>query len=76
MKIRNLQIDFEFLWYDLWIGIYYDTKSNVLYFCPLPMCVFKFRKIVKIMYFDKNGATSGSRLEIPWANKSSRATDD
>ncbi len=26
-----------FRWYDLWVGMYIDTKNNVLYICPLPM---------------------------------------
>ncbi len=36
MKVR-----FAFLWYDFWIGAYYDREKKVLYICPLPMCVFK-----------------------------------
>jgi len=32
MKIEPL-----FKWYDLWIGIYVDTKNRVIYILPLPM---------------------------------------
>jgi hypothetical protein len=26
-----------FRWYDLWVGIYIDTKGRAVYICPLPM---------------------------------------
>ncbi len=26
-----------FRWYDLWIGVYIDTKGQAVYICPLPM---------------------------------------
>jgi hypothetical protein len=26
-----------FRWYDLWVGIYIDTKGKAVYVCPLPM---------------------------------------
>ena len=37
---RVIQIRFKFVWYDLWIGAYWDRQSRWLYVCPLPMCVF------------------------------------
>ncbi len=24
-------------WYDIWIGVYVDTKNCAVYICPLPM---------------------------------------
>lgn len=36
------KIGFKLLWYDAWVGFYYDRKNKVLYFCPLPFCVFSF----------------------------------
>ena len=36
-------ISVKFLWYDLWVGFYWDRKERVLYFCPLPCLVFIFR---------------------------------
>ena len=30
------------LWYDLWVGFYWDRVARALYFCPLPTIVFKF----------------------------------
>ena len=42
---RKLKTSFDFLWYDFWVGFFYDTKKKILYFCPLPMCVFSFRMI-------------------------------
>lgn len=42
--MTGLRISFRFLWYDIWIGAYYDRASKTLYLCPLPMCVFKIWK--------------------------------
>ncbi len=33
--INNLRLSFA--WYDIWIGIYIDTKNKKVYICPLPM---------------------------------------
>lgn len=38
-----MRISFHFLWYDLWVGFFWDRKNKILYFCPLPCCVFKFQ---------------------------------
>ena len=32
-----ITFSFFFRWYDLWIGMYIDTKSRAIYICPLPM---------------------------------------
>ena len=34
---------FRFLWYDFWIGGFYDRKKGILYVCPLPCCVFEWQ---------------------------------
>lgn len=33
---------FSFKWYDMWVGVFYDTKKHHLYVCPLPCCVLEF----------------------------------
>ncbi len=38
---KNLKIKFSFLWYDFWVGIFFDRTKKILYICPVPMCVFK-----------------------------------
>jgi len=30
------------LWYDMWIGAYWDRSSRCLYVCPLPMICIRF----------------------------------
>jgi len=37
-----MKMQFQFLWYDFWVGAFYDRRQKALYICPLPMCVFKF----------------------------------
>ena len=37
-----MRVSLQFLWYDLWIGAYYDRAKRTLYVCPLPCVVFKF----------------------------------
>lgn len=30
-----------FRWYDVWIGVYIDTKQRAIFICPLPMVGIK-----------------------------------
>lgn len=39
-----MELRFFFAWYDFWIGFYYDQDDEVLYICPLPMCVIRINK--------------------------------
>jgi len=36
-----MKITFKFLWYDFWIGGYYDRNKHTLYICLLPCCAIK-----------------------------------
>lgn len=47
------------LWYDLWIGFYWDRRGKTLYFCPLPALVLELR-FSKEEVEDANGQ-QGSR---------------
>ncbi len=37
-------VKFKFIWYDLWVGLYWDRNAEVLYACPFPCCVFSVRQ--------------------------------
>jgi len=43
----------KFVWYDLWVGFYWDRNSNTLYFCPFPTLVFVFQRIP--LFTEKSG---------------------
>ena len=43
--MKNLKIEFNFLWYDFWVGAYYDRAKRVFYVCPIPMCVIKISRV-------------------------------
>jgi len=34
-----MKLKIFFAWFDFWVGFYYDKRKDILYFCPLPMCV-------------------------------------
>lgn len=40
-----MKVKLQFLWYDFWIGFYYDRYRETLYFCPLPCVVFSFKRV-------------------------------
>lgn len=44
IRLGNFGIKTDFLWYDFWIGWYYDRVHKAVYICPLPMCVIKIWK--------------------------------
>lgn len=35
-----MRIKLKFIWFDLWVGFFYDVPKKTLYFCPLPCIVF------------------------------------
>lgn len=37
------RISIRFIWYDFWVGFYYDRMKRVLYFCPIPMLAIKIK---------------------------------
>lgn len=43
-RLRYSKVTFRILWYDFYIGIYFDMKNRKdqnIYVIPLPMCVIK-----------------------------------
>ena len=45
MTMRMItKIKFVFIWYDFWIGFFYDKPRAKLYFFPLPMIGFVISK--------------------------------
>lgn len=40
-KWPDLNYEFSFLWYDIWMGIYIDNKNRLIYVVPFPMFVWK-----------------------------------
>jgi hypothetical protein len=44
MKIRGYDIIFKLIWYDAWIGCYYDRANKTIYLAPFPCCVFIIKK--------------------------------
>ncbi len=39
MNNKMLKIALKLIWYDLWIGFFYDRQAVRIYFCPLPCVV-------------------------------------
>lgn len=42
IKDRWLGCDFDFLWYDFWVGAFWDAKKRKLYLVPIPCFVYSF----------------------------------
>lgn len=34
---KKIKVQFLFAWYDLWIGLFWDSKKRWLYILPIPM---------------------------------------
>jgi len=33
----------KFAWYDMWIGVFIDTKKKIVYICPIPCVLIQLR---------------------------------
>jgi hypothetical protein len=33
-----------FAWYDIWVGVFVDTKKRKIYICPLPCVVIEIQR--------------------------------
>lgn len=44
--VTESKLSFEpfFRWYDLWIGVFVDTKKSAVYICPVPMFGLKIQR--------------------------------
>jgi hypothetical protein len=45
LRYGRLEVNLSFLWYDFWVGFFWDRKKRILYVNPLPCVVFRFRKV-------------------------------
>jgi hypothetical protein len=41
-KHRCLKFQFIFVWFDLWVGFFFDRKKKCIYILPLPMLGIRF----------------------------------
>lgn len=52
--LKSLIIRIKFVWYDMWIGAYYDSKYGHLYVCLIPMFPIIFQVYKSINKRKKN----------------------
>ncbi len=38
-----MSISVKFAWYDIWVGVFIDTKKRIIYICPLPMLLITIK---------------------------------
>lgn len=36
-SFKGRRVKFIFAWYDLWVGLFWDTEQKYVYFFPIPM---------------------------------------
>lgn len=46
-KRHEKKVVFQFIWYDMWVGLYFSQDERVIYFCPFFCCVFKIKLRLK-----------------------------
>lgn len=47
IAISRLIIRVKFRWFDLWVGFYYDKKTGILHFCPVPTIAIEIQWLSK-----------------------------
>lgn len=48
-RLGHLIFRISFIWYDFWIGWYYDRMHGILYFTAIPMIVSEWQILPKNM---------------------------
>jgi len=48
----NYTCELNFIWYDLWEGIYIDSEKGIIYINPLPTLVWRCEKKKEINHID------------------------
>jgi len=43
--MAKIEISLDWLWYDGWMGYYWDRQSRTLYIGLLPTVILRFRRI-------------------------------
>lgn len=47
-EYQRIKATFKFVWFDIWMGAYYDEVTKTLYLCPAPMLCFIFEIVPKV----------------------------
>ena len=40
----QLEVDIQGIWYDLWLGFYYDRTKKILYFSLIPTFILSIKR--------------------------------
>lgn len=39
--VQRRHVELKFIWYDMWVGAFIDTKTGTWYVCPFPGVLIK-----------------------------------
>lgn len=65
-----MHIEFRFIWYDFWIGWYWNQKDKTLYICPFFCCCFKIQTNCWYLINWNNGNPKYIEPNLNWLKRS------